>query len=230
MTTIPADTPLGDLVTANPGAARVLDRFGLDYCCHGEQGLADACQAAGADPAAVLAALDDAPAVAGGLEGLTPGELADRIVDTHHRYLWEELPALDALADKVLGVHGERHPELAEVRRLVAELRADLEPHLAKEERILFPAIHALESGPQAFPFGAIDNPIATMGVEHEQAGELLTSLREVTSGYETPADGCASYRSLYERLAELENDTHLHIHAENHLLFPAAIALSAGH
>lgn len=34
-----------------------------------------------------------------------------------------------------------------------------------------------------------------------------------------------ASYEALYAGLAELETDTHLHIHKGNKVLFPAAIA-----
>ena len=85
------------------------------------------------------------------------------IVDTHHRYLHAELPLLEALAAKVVTVHGERHPELTDVHRQVAELRADLEPHLMKEERVLFPAIAALADGPAEFPFGSVANPIRVM-------------------------------------------------------------------
>ena len=42
------------------------------------------------------------------------------------------------------------------------------------------------------------------------------------------PADGCASWRALSAGLAELEADTHLHIHKENNLLFPAVVAREA--
>jgi regulator of cell morphogenesis and NO signaling len=218
---------LGDLVTTNPAAARVLEGFGLDYCCHGERTLRAACADAGVDPVAVEAKI--AAAIPDGdvtWAALPPAELADHIVATHHGYLHEELPLVEALAVKVRSVHGERHPELAEVERLVAAVRADLEPHLMEEERVLFPAIHALAAGERDFPFGTVANPIRMMGVEHERAGELLSELRRVTGAYEVPADGCASYRSLYERLEALELDTHLHIHKENHTLFPAAQAL----
>lgn len=221
-------TTLGGLVAANPAAARLFDRIGLDYCCHGERSLADACAPLGLDPASVRAELDALPE--GGDRGWTelePAALAEHIVATHHRYLWEELPLLEALAEKVHGVHGERHPELADARSLVAALRADLEPHLAKEEGILFPAIHALAGGQRAFPFGSVGNPIRVMIAEHDQAGALLASLRAVTAGYVVPDDGCASYRSLYERLEALELDTHVHIHKENHALFPSAIRMS---
>lgn len=225
MTTIDLAITLGDLVAADPSAARVLDRFGLDFCCHGERTLAAACDEAGLDATEVAAQLDGAPtsATEPGWARLDPPALADHIVATHHVYLHEELPLLDALAQKVEGVHGVRHAELADVRRLVAELHADLEPHMAKEERVLFPAIHALAEGRHDFPFGTVANPIRVMRTEHDQAGELLAELRRVTKGYAVPADGCASYQSLYARLEAVEHDTHVHIHKENHVLFPAA-------
>jgi len=221
---------LGDLVTTHPAAARVLESFGLDYCCHGERDLASACAEVGVDVGTVVARLADADAgLAGDLAWteLDPPELADHIVSTHHAYLHEELPLLDALARKVAGVHGGRHPELADVADLVAELRADLEPHLMKEERVLFPAIHALARGQAEFAFGSVANPVRMMMFEHDRCGELLTALRRTTGDYAVPADGCASYHSLFERLESLEFDTHLHIHKENHVLFPAALALA---
>lgn len=227
--TFSTDTNLGDLVAAHPATARILEGFGLDYCCRGERSLHDACAAAGVDPDVVGAALADATAGSG--DGSTWATLnlpalADHIVDTHHRYLHEELPLLDALAEKVRSVHGDRHPELGEVRTLVAEVRADLEPHLMKEERVLFPAIRAITEGLRHFPFGSVENPIRMMTVEHERAGDLLIRLRQATGNYAVPDDACGSYRSLYERLEALEFDTHLHIHKENHTLFPAALAL----
>jgi regulator of cell morphogenesis and NO signaling len=219
---------LGDLVATRPEAARVLDRFGLDYCCHGDRTLDDACAAAGLDPRVVGAAMPEADdGESASWTDLEPPALADDILATHHAYLHEELPLLDTLAAKVVSVHGERHPELHEVQRLFVAVRDDLEPHLAKEERVLFPAIHAIAAGRRDFPFGSIENPIRMMDVEHDRAGELLAELRAATHEYAVPEDACASYRSLYERLAELEHDTHVHIHKENHVLFPAAVALA---
>jgi regulator of cell morphogenesis and NO signaling len=199
--TATTDRTLGDLVTAQPAAARVLERFGLDYCCGGRRPLADACRAAGVDPATVAAELEALPEQEPeAWATLAPPALTEHLVSTHHAYLHEELPLLVALADKVATVHGERHPELAEVRRLVHEVAADLEPHLRKEERILFPAIVALHAGRRDLPFGSIGAPISVMLGEHDRTGELLDALRSATGGYAVPGDGCASYRSLYER------------------------------
>jgi regulator of cell morphogenesis and NO signaling len=221
---------LGDIVADNPATARNLDRLGLDYCCHGQRSLATACAEAGLDAAAVMVELDAVlPDGTAGWARLEAPDLADHIVESHHAYLKDELPLLDALAEQVLTVHGERHPELSDVRALVHEVRADLEPHLVKEERILFPAIHALAGGRRDFPFGSVGNPIRMMLFEHERAGELLAALRTATGSYAVPADACASYRSLYERLEALEADTHLHVHKENHTLFPAALRLAEG-
>jgi regulator of cell morphogenesis and NO signaling len=152
----------------------------------------------------------------------------DHLEATHHRYLWAELPRLSMLADKVFSVHAERHPELVDVATCVATIRADLEPHLTKEEHVLFPMIRALAAAEAAptFHCGSLTNPISVMLAEHDTVGELLAQLRELTNTYRVPPDGCASYAALFSGLAELEADTHLHVHKENNVLFPAVLAL----
>jgi regulator of cell morphogenesis and NO signaling len=159
---------------------------------------------------------------------MSVADLVDHLEATHHEYLHAELPRLSALARKVATVHGERHPELAQVASVYEELRGDLEPHLRKEEQVLFPMIRSMavaRTVPQ-FHCGSVGNPITVMLAEHDAAGDLLAELRSLTAGYETPADGCASYRALFDGLAELERDTHLHVHKENNVLFPAVLEL----
>ena len=228
--TIDADATLGQLVGARPSAAAVFDRLGLDFCCHGDQRLAQACIAAGVALDDAIAAIT-ASAPAGADDDwtvLSAGPLSEHIQAVHHRYLDEELPALAALAAKVVSVHAGRHPELLRVKALVEDLRTDLVPHLAKEDRVLFPAIRALEAGPAHFGFGSIGNPIRVMTAEHETVGDLLRQLRAATDGYLVPSDGCASYQLLYQRLEALEADTHLHVFKENSVLFPLAWKLEA--
>jgi regulator of cell morphogenesis and NO signaling len=221
---------LADLVTAHPGAARTLERHGLDYCCHGDRSLVDACRTAGLDPEVIAAELST-DELAGGPEPwahLGVAALVDHVEAVHHRFLWEELPRVGELVGKVVGVHGERHPELAEVATVFAVLRAELEPHLAKEEQVLFPMIRQLADAttPPTFHCGRISTPISVMLREHDQAGELLAELRALTDGYRAPDDACASYRACYEGLAGIEADTHLHVHKENNVLFPAVVEL----
>ncbi|HOT34554.1 MAG TPA: iron-sulfur cluster repair di-iron protein [Microthrixaceae bacterium] len=226
---ISTDHRLAEIVDLVPGAPRVLESFDLDYCCGGQRPLGDACDLAGIDVAEVieaLAGLDDGPAP--DWVPMSPALLVDHLEATHHAYLHAELPRIEALADKVVGVHGARHPELVEVARLCTSLREDLEPHMAKEERVLFPMVRELASAvsPPSFHCGSVANPISMMMREHEQTGSILEALRSQTDGYHAPDDACASYRALYEALDALEADTHLHIHKENNVLFPAVLEL----
>ncbi|HZJ06720.1 MAG TPA: iron-sulfur cluster repair di-iron protein [Nocardioidaceae bacterium] len=231
--TIEPSARLADIINEHPDLARELERRSLDYCCGGQRSLADACATAGLDPdqtASELSSIGTAPP-----EPWTTyraDQLADHLESTHHAYLHDELPRLTALADKVADVHGARHPELLNVQRSFAELRADLEPHLAKEEQILFPMIRELVASAEApaSHCGSIENPIAVMRTEHDRAGELLEQLRAITGSYAVPDDGCASYAALYAGLEHLESDTHLHVHKENNLLFPAAVELETSH
>lgn len=228
--TLDTTMTLGELVNAHPELARELEQRGLDYCCGGGRSLATACEQLGLDPA------ETATELAGATRDLPPTdwtamdavELVDHIEATHHRYLWKELPRLSALLDKVVSVHGRRHVELHEIARCYAEIRADLEPHMLKEERVLFPMIRELAAAesPPTFHCGTLRNPITVMLREHDAVGALLSRLRELTDGYRAPEDGCVSYRLCFDGLAQLEADTHLHVHKENNLLFPMVLEL----
>jgi len=223
---------LGDLVTMHPQLAREFEALGLDYCCGGTSTLWDACSERGLDPTATAAELSDAVTELGEADWATMRleDLVDHIEQTHHRYLDEEMPRLSTLMAKIVSVHGERHPELAETAACYEAIRADLEPHLLKEERVLFPMIRELAAAkhPPSFHCGSLRNPISMMLSEHDAVGELLARLRRLTSDFTPPADGCASYAACFAGLADLEADTHLHIHKENNVLFPLVVRREA--
>jgi len=215
---------------------RLFESLNLDYCCGGHLPLGTVCRKAGLDAQKVLAdlaGLEVGPRDSGDPSRFAEGSLTAlmaHIEAKHHAFTREELDRLHPLMERVLGVHGVRHPELAEVARLLLALESDLRPHLEKEERILFPYIRGLEGEGKACEacFGTVSGPIRMMEQEHEEAGALLASLRRLTHGYEPPSDACGSFRSLYMGLQALEEDLHRHIFLENHLLFSRAIALEA--
>ena len=223
---------LGELVNTYPSLAREMEKRELDYCCGGGQTLADACASKGLDPITTASAL--ATAATDGLATawakMGPTELVDHLESTHHRYLWEEMPRLSTLMAKIVSVHGARHLELGAIAECYEEVRADLEPHLVKEERVLFPMIRelAVARSMPLFHCGTLRNPISVMLSEHDAVGELLARLRTMTNGYQPPTDGCASYIACFAGLAELEADTHLHIHKENNLLFPMVVRMES--
>jgi regulator of cell morphogenesis and NO signaling len=158
--------------------------------------------------------------------------LIAHIKDTHHKYTREEIGRLTALLAKVCSVHGNNHPELFQIRDRFLALSSELTSHMMKEEMVLFPYMLRLEAAatgnaPVArAPFGSVQNPIAMMEHEHDSAGNLLHAMREASSGYTAPADACVSYQTLYQSLAAFEADLHQHIHLENNILFPRAVAM----
>lgn len=230
-----SDTSLGAIVAARPGLARVFEKLGLDYCCGGKQSLGAACAAKHLEPHVVSAMLEAAAAAeaAGPAEvdaaGLTLTQLADHIEQTHHTYVKAELPRLLEMAERVARKHGWRDPRLSQVYARVAELSAEMMSHMQKEEAILFPIVRDLEAGAAdgGFHCGSIANPIRVMEAEHEAAGQVTAELRELTDGFKPDADACNTHRALLAGLAGFEADLHRHVHKENNVLFPRALALA---
>lgn len=224
------ESPIGEWAAASPDAIRLFERHGLNYCCGGHKPLETACREAGVDPRAMIDEIErSAPAVSEtDWSEVSLAELCDHIERTHHKFLREQLPHIARLLEAVTASHAAEHPELREVGAVFAELRGELEPHMMKEERILFPAIRVLEQSvlPPVFPFGSVRNPIGMMEHEHDQAGAGLRRLRELTREYAVPAGACTKYRALLDALDRLEADLHVHIHKENNILFPRAAEL----
>ena len=219
------DTPVGHIAAAAPRATRVFARHGIDYCCGGGATLAAACEEHGLNVEQVLAEI--AAATRGAATGADNwleaplGALIEHIRTQYHRPLDEELPRLEAMARKVHAVHGAKDPErLAAVVEVTAALRTDLEQHMQKEEQILFPLI--LQGGG-----AAAGGPVAVMEEEHEAAGGMLRQLRELTDDFTPPEEACNTWRALWHGLADLERSLHEHIHLENNILFPRALACS---
>jgi len=226
---------VGEIVATDFRAAGVFERFGIDFCCGGRRSIAEACRAAAADPDAVERALQGlSPRAAHHDDDLTrwpAGRLIDHILAVHHAYVRSALPAIAGHLAKLMDVHGGRHPELSRVAATFDEMGGDLLQHMMKEERVLFPYIRELASasGPsRVSPFGTVENPIRMMEREHREAGDEMHRIRELTGDFTVPADGCATYSVCFEELAAFERDLHRHIHIENNVLFPKAMALEA--
>jgi len=223
---------VGELVRENPARSRVFERFSIDYCCGGKVPLQEACRDRGLDPkqvAADLAVVDAEPAAqADDPATMRLADLADHIEATHHAYLREELPRLDFMTEKVAHVHGDAEPRLREIRQVFVSCRQELEAHMLKEERVLFPMIRELEQadGPVTFHCGSLANPIRMMEHEHDQAGDAMSRFKELTDGYLPPDWACNTYRAMVDGLAAFERDMHQHVHKENNVLFPRALEL----
>lgn len=230
------DETLGEIAAKDLRKAQIFKKYGLDFCCGGKKTVKQACFEKGLDVTLIeqeLQQADNIPAA----RPLPYNDweldfLADYIVNTHHTYVKKNLPDIQAYANKVARVHGDRHPELLKVHTLVEEAAHELNGHMMKEEQILFPYIKELVKTRNSneplrpSPFGTVKNPINMMEMEHELVGNTLAEINRITNGYQLPPDACASYSLLYRLLAEFEDDLHVHIHLENNILFPKAAKL----
>ena len=234
--TVQVNQAVREIVTSNPGAARTLEKFGIDYCCGGERSLADACSFAKVNLEQVVIELErpQMQVEERDWQKASLAELAGFIVSKHHGFTREEIARLLPLIAKVVGVHAQNHSELLEIQGLFHGLADELTMHMMKEERMLFPYIalleEALSKGRRPAPpmFGTVQNPVRMMMLEHDSAGDTLRKIREITRGYTAPEDACVSYRALYSALLEFEADLHHHIHLENNILFPRAVKLES--
>ena len=222
-----------------PSSIRVFEALGIDYCCGGKKPLSEACADAGVAMDRTLALLTDAAAAPGIAERdwsrETLGALAAHIVDTHHAYVRNETPRIQSLLAKIGSKHGPKRPELVRIERLFLALAQELATHMFKEEHILFPYIESLERAraeKSALPhacFDSVERPIANMLADHDDAGALLVQIRSLANDYSVPGDACPTFVATYRALEEFERDLHMHVHLENNVLFPRAVALEHG-
>lgn len=228
---------VGEIVKKMPRAASVFSELKIDFCCGGNIKFADACLKKGVNPDEVWEQINSIQQKGNistdlDFDSFEIDFLADYINNVHHKYLYDKLPMLTQLVNKVYHKHQERYAYLTELFGLYTELEADLLGHLPKEEQILFPyaknllANRKINTIPERPFFGTINNPLAIMNDEHNRAGEIIHRLREITNDYTPPADACNSHLVLIEMLKDLDANLIQHIHLENNILFPKIVLL----
>jgi regulator of cell morphogenesis and NO signaling len=221
---------LGNIVAMDFRVASVLSKAGLDFCCGGSKTLDAACREKGISTEEIIEKLSDLenqPVIPGqNFNEWQPGFLSDYIVNVHHSYIRRTVPDLLFYTDKIMNVHGDRHPELSEVAGLFAKLSHELLLHLDREEKVLFPAIKEAVRTRSSEALKTIAGEMPGMSSEHEFVGGTMDKINEITGGYNVPADGCNTYAVTYRLLKEFEDDIHIHVHLENNILFPKSLKL----
>ncbi len=227
---------IGELVTEDFRKAEIFSKFGLDFCCGGAKSLKEACEEKGIDEKEVETALTEVESQdKNRQQDFNSWELdflIDFILNIHHKYVRESVNMLSEVSEKVANVHGENHPEVIRIAALFEIIANELDMHMQKEENILFPYIRKLvvakreNSVMEPSPFGSVEAPISMMESEHVAVGGSMDEINHLSNGFIPPEDACSSYRALYKKLNEFEQDLHKHIHLENNILFPKAIQL----
>ena len=228
---------VADYVSENIKTAHVFKKYGIDFCCGGGVSVKEACNKKNVDYEKLNEELD---AIGKDVTRATDYNnwkldfLIDHIVNIHHGYVLESIPIATQYAEKVARVHGQNYPELVEVNELFKIVAEELLDHMQKEERILFPYIKAMTTAEktkgslQAPPFETVENPIRMMEMEHESAGDIFKKIATLTNNYTPPMGACNTFRAMYAKLEEFEQDLHQHVHLENNILFPKAKKLES--
>ncbi len=227
---------VADFVTENIKTAHIFKKYGIDFCCGGGISIEKACAKNNVDRSLLEKELLEVDTVVERAYDYDKWEvtfLIDHIINVHHSYVNESLPIISQYANKVAKVHGHHYKEVVEINTLFHKVANELLMHLHKEEEILFPYIKELAKTEKEDvhnnitpPFGSVNNPIRMMEEEHETAGDIFKEIAVLTKNYTPPAEACNTFRALYAKLEEFEQDLHLHIHLENNILHPKAIAL----
>ncbi len=223
---------LASIVTEHHQTVPVLEKYNLDFCCKGKRTLAQACTEKGLSIEAVMKELE-ASARAENKSSMPYSEMSaeqliGHILIHHHFYLKQTMPVIAEHLTKVAARHGEKFPCMVEVLQLFQHVKNEMTLHMHKEEMILFPRIKEVESFyllKQQMNTGSnyILGPVGMMEHEHDEAGAILSRIRELTGNYTPPAEACTTFTVLLAELKEFEEDLHRHVHLENNILFPLA-------
>lgn len=228
MLTITKECTVADVVSNNIKTADVFKKHGIDFCCGGGVSLAKVCDKNGLVCDALLEELvnvDKVKSIAENYDSWSLNFLIDHIVNIHHKYVTDSIDVLNQYLNKVAKVHGHYYTELIEVKSLFREVANELSFHIQKEEKILFPYIKYLvqikngELDYEKPQFESVVNPIQVMEAEHENAGDIFKKIQTLTNNFTPPADGCNTFKALYVKLQEFQEDLHQHIHLENNIL-----------
>ncbi|MCM0666351.1 iron-sulfur cluster repair di-iron protein [Flavobacterium tyrosinilyticum] len=227
---------IGSFVAEDFRTAAVFSKYRIDFCCKGNRTVTEVCEKQNIDADTllenVLQVVQSENSGTIDFNSWPLDLLADYIEKTHHRYVEEKTNVLLLFLDKLCKVHGANHPELFKINELFIGCAGELSQHMKKEELVLFPFVKRMvktkeSDGILSQPsFGTVSNPIAMMMHEHDNEGERFREIAALTDNYTPPADACTTYRVTFAMLKEFEADLHKHIHLENNILFPKAVAL----
>lgn len=220
------DTLLTTLVRRHSSCAFVLDRYRIDYTRDGHLTLLEACDRRRLDPGVVVFECETEvrrrQALLREPEAGSARHLLLTSIAHHHRYLYETLPLIDALATDVADALAHRQPILRVLARMVTELVGGAQAHIVREERDVFPVC-------LWGTVSSIRDRLPSVDHDHEELRRRVDAVRGMCSSYVPPERAPERQRVLWCELAYLDQRTRALLRLEDEILFPRLLAEAEG-
>ena len=218
---------INEIVSQNYKTAAVFRKNGIDFCCRSQRSIHDLMLETGLDRECFIAELEEVT------EEITVEQpdftswridlIVDYIEQNHHQYIRQQIPVIHEYLEKMARSHGNKNPEFIRLRDLFQQAADLLSIHLTEEETILFPVVReCIQAGMTNITdcrkkiMDSIARIVRNEGKEHDiwKQIDLITS-----SGH--PSINCNVAKVAFSVLLDFHQDLYLHLHLENHLLFP---------
>ena len=225
---ITKDMTLAQVVKDHPNTIGFLNNLHLDYCCGGHEAISIAIKEKGMDVEKFLKELNEVaarPTTAhadvhediDSFKELSVNDMLDDLEATHHVTDRQLMAETEELLNKILIVHYPHHGEmLTKLHHLYAGLKAELEEHFAKEERLVFPLMRQ-----HPHPDKETLDFVKGLEDEHTGAGDIIKEIYQLTDNFTPPADACPTFQRMYQVMESLFDDIFIHIFKENSIAFP---------
>lgn len=226
---------LTDILTEDYRRARVFRNNDIDFCCGGNRVLKEVCDEHNLNMESVVRQLidvtDDEDTSHETFEEMNTIELIDRVQEQHHNFTEDAIARISGYLDKVRRVHGKNHPEIIELAEIWVEMGPEMLQHMQREDRVLFPYAKNLfrdDRNPEDLEppqDRTAEELIESMEGEHDETGDRLYTIKDLTDDFTPPDDACSTFRALYSDLEEFVDVTMEHVFIENSILFPRIIS-----
>lgn len=220
------NTKIEDIVKTDNSMIDFFNKEKIDFCCNGHMTVEEVAKEKNID------ANDLAKKVQGAIKSdnsdtedimnlddfknLDIKEMIDSLIIDHHKRERDLLFEIDPLLNKILSVHFAHHgEELMKLHSLFADLKKELEEHFVKEEEITFPLMLENES-----PSQEVIKKVEELETDHEEAGDIIKEMIELTDWFNPPEDACRTYVHTFNLLEKLVKDVFIHIFKENSIMF----------
>jgi regulator of cell morphogenesis and NO signaling len=208
-----------------PHSITVFDELGIDYACGGATLLRNAAAPVGLTPAELITMIEFAPRREARDWTVEPLSSLTRYLTTDHEILTGQLfPRVQTYIETAIEAFGPL-PLLRRLREMQHSLAQSLEIHARSEEEELFPLVVHLEeaaAGRTRPPSARISPRVLLELIEHESFRDRVHALRDHVSNILHECEVSA----LSRHLDTFERHLHRHMHLENNVLYPRAIAI----